>query len=146
MSPKLDQGANVNAQEKFCRTPLHWACAHGDAPLVSELLRLDLPLQLELTDDDGLTALHTAAATDHPEVVAMLLGAGADVLCRDHFNSTPLHHAAEHNLPEIVYLLVHHGCGVNILNALANTPLHRACRKDAVHSASALLACGADLR
>ena len=45
-------------------------------------------------DDGGLIPLHNACSFGHAEVVALLLGAGADPNAKDSWSYTPLHEAA----------------------------------------------------
>jgi ankyrin repeat protein len=50
---------------------------------------------LDAGDKDGWTALHVAAKRDHPEVIARLLDAGADIESEDESGKTPLTYATE---------------------------------------------------
>ena len=45
-------------------------------------------------DDGGLIPLHNACSFGHAEVVALLMGAGADPNAKDSWSYTPLHEAA----------------------------------------------------
>ena len=75
------------------------------------------------------TVLHTAVAfNDDPEVIAVLVEAGADLAASfPPLNRTPLHTAARYNRnPEIVRVLLRHGADVNAVNGLGRTPLHLA--------------------
>ena len=75
------------------------------------------------------TILHAAAASnDDPEVIAVLVEAGADLEASlPPLNRTPLHSAARHNRnPEIVRVLLRYGADVNAVNEAGRTPLHLA--------------------
>ena len=77
----------------------------------------------------NLTVLHRAAAfSDDPEVISVLLEAGANL--EDSSSPTyrtPLHLAARFNSnPEIVRVLLEHGADVNAGNEPGRTPLHLA--------------------
>jgi len=67
-----------SAQEQFVA-----AAAAGDVDLINQLLLAGVPVNTCIEDSDigadGATALHVAAARGHPDVVQVLLGAGADV-------------------------------------------------------------------
>jgi uncharacterized protein len=83
---------------------------------------------------------------NRPEIVKMLLAAGADVEIRTHFDSVPLHHAAEHGHLEIVKMLLEAGAHVNAqdLRLSGCTPLHRAIDSGHQEVVETLLAAGAD--
>ncbi len=75
------------------------------------------------------TVLHMAAAfSDDPEVIAVLVEAGADLEASwPPLNRTPLHTAARHNRnPEIVRLLLRYGADDYAVNGPGRTPLHLA--------------------
>ena len=75
------------------------------------------------------TVLHKAATfSDDPEVIAVLVEAGADLEASiPPLNRTPLHTAARHNLnPEIVRTLLRLGADASAVNGKGRTPLHLA--------------------
>ena len=76
----------------------------------------------------GHTPLHLASAwARDPAVIALLIGAGADIAALDQDNHTPLHYAAlDNENPAVVVALVEAGAGVNAVAALGRTPLHQA--------------------
>ena len=87
------------------------AAKKGDVETLQSLLASD-PALLNARDKDGSTALHCAAWKDHRELVAFLLGAGADVNAHnenDHWGTTPLHAAAHANNTAVAKLLTKHG-------------------------------------
>lgn len=82
----LECGLPVESTGQHRGTPLHWAAFHGNADMVREILRFKPPL--EATDQDfkatpigwaiyGSEHGWYASTGRHPEVVALLLGAGA---------------------------------------------------------------------
>lgn len=82
----LEYGLPVDSRGQHQGTPLHWAAFHGNADMVREILRFNPPL--EATDHDFKAppigwAMHGsengwyASTGRHPEVVELLLGAGA---------------------------------------------------------------------
>jgi ankyrin repeat protein len=82
----LECGLPVESTGQHRGTPLHWAAFHGNADMVREILRFKPPL--EATDHDfkatpigwaiyGSEHGWYASTGRHPEVVALLLGAGA---------------------------------------------------------------------
>ena len=75
------------------------------------------------------TVLHIAAVfSDDPEVIAVLVEAGADLEASwPPLNRTPLHSAARYNRnPEIVRVLLRYGADDYAVNGPGRTPLHLA--------------------
>ncbi len=89
----LKGGANVNARDKYGRTPLHWAAVHSKAPAVVTAL-VQAGAKINARNESGDTPLHNAASYKSPEVVRALLKTGANVNARDKHGFTPLHRAA----------------------------------------------------
>jgi cytohesin len=71
-------------------------------------------------------ALHYAAGSGNPELVATLLEAGADPNLRDAEQGTPLHWAATDGNIEISRRLLRAGADINADTRRGNTALHRA--------------------
>ncbi len=102
------------------------AAKKGDLDTLKTLFVMDKTL-LGARDKDGSTALHCAAWKAHPEIVAFLLKAGADVNSHntnDHWGTTPLHAAAHANQTSIVQLLIDAGADVNAEDMNGKTPLY----------------------
>jgi ankyrin repeat protein len=72
----LEKGADVNAIDEWCNTPLTWAASRGDEMMVQ--LLLEKGADIEAKSYDG-TALHAAAHEGHAAVVGLLLEKGADI-------------------------------------------------------------------
>ena len=82
--------------------------------------RLDLPPR-------GETALHAGSKGGHPEIVQVLLDAGAEVNPIDSFGDTPLMMAAMRGHVEVVKVLLSAGADVNFVSVLSGyTLLHGA--------------------
>ena len=81
-------------------------------------------------DDTGATPLHAAAQhSPYPQVIAVIVGAGADANATDNVGATPLHLAARSNAhPGMIIALVEAGAEVNARDLRDNTPLHSAWR------------------
>ena len=102
----------------------------------------------------GETLLHRAARGGSPDVVSLLLRAGADVNAVDGGGSTPLHEAARRNPdPAVVELLLDAGADVHVVGSGRqlsggwgpSTPLHLAAGSNPEPAVvAALLAAGAD--
>lgn len=93
----VDAGAPLNLRTHVGSTPLMIAASDGDAACVKVLLdrggaRLETNAQTHVM---GATALHCAVAFDRPEVVQLLLAAGADPAIQDHGGFTALQRAKQ---------------------------------------------------
>ena len=64
------------------------AATRGNTKLIKRLLADGM--DVDVTDDEGLTALYRAAHNDQKEAVSLLLSNGANVNIRDKFGNTPL--------------------------------------------------------
>jgi cytohesin len=82
--------------------------------------------ELQETDNQGRTAVHWAALEGHTEVVAVLLGKGAQAGIRDDEHSTPLMLAAFRGHLGVVQGLVQHteGQGLDTTDNHGRTALH----------------------
>ncbi|MDP9220065.1 MAG: ankyrin repeat domain-containing protein [Actinomycetota bacterium] len=75
-------------------TALHLAAFFGQAAAAPALLGAGAAVDATSGNHMRVTPLHSAAAGRHPDVVAVLLAAGADPTARQNGGFTPLHAAA----------------------------------------------------
>jgi len=94
----------------------------NDAGLVEALIHRGA--DLTVTDRDGRTPLHLAAARGYVDIVSMLLDAGVDVDQRLRSGETPLHWAARSGMAQSAALLISRGAQVNAVCRMGFTPLH----------------------
>ena len=151
----LSIGANADAGDDDCITPLHLAVKRGDLELVRTLLRHGV--DADAADMNNRTPLHEASARGHVAIVRLLVQHGADaskdlqrllllasssastetvqffirfgayVNTRDENHLTPLHRASSvSDNAETVRLLIKHNADVHAQDQGNKTPLHLA--------------------
>ena len=123
----------VNVLDVNKRSPLHWACAHGNLDQVKIISKLGA--DIGIIDVEGKTALHFAA-TSNSSQPGKLLGAlvnmktrgSSSVLCwQDYDGRQPLHLAVISANPNMVTAIIKHpSCMINALDQRDRTPLHYA--------------------
>ncbi|XP_013391239.1 ankyrin repeat domain-containing protein 50 [Lingula anatina] len=138
----LDSGAEVNAGNRYGRTPLHEAAQAGHKDMV-ELL-LERGADPNITNEDGSTPLHLAACKGHEDNVKLLLDHGADPNITDKYGWAPLHWAAEKGHEDITKLFLERGADSNITSEDDRIPLQEAAGKGFGDIAKLLLERGAD--
>ncbi|XP_050739646.1 ankyrin repeat domain-containing protein 49-like [Eriocheir sinensis] len=102
-----------------------WACEHGHQSVVERILEQH-PEAVGAQDSDGYTPLHRAAYSDFPEIVKLLLGAGASVSARTADGWLPLHSACRWNHHTCALILLDAGSDINAATNSGQTPLHLA--------------------
>ena len=117
--------ADVNAATRDGITPLPWPPINGSVGDDRHAARRPAP-KPNVALPEGETILMTAARTGQPEVVKLLLDAGADLNAREHwFGETALMWAAAENHAEAVRVLVEAGADVNARSKLLDVPRRR---------------------
>jgi len=126
----IEIGVDVDELDPVHGTaPIHVAVERGNLSAVRALVEGDA--DLTVTDEEGLTALHTAMSTDG-QIARFLIESGADVNARDRDDDTPLHDlvtASEEDDCDALSIglaLIAAGADVNASNEIGRTPLHSA--------------------
>ena len=124
----LARGANPNAGDQAGQTPLAKAVfgsyLHDHTEIIRALLSYgaDPSLDLKSRGMPG-TPLHGAVGARRPEIVRLLIEAGADVNRTTEDLNTPLHWAAREGHPREVELLLAAGADPNARDSENRTPL-----------------------
>ena len=141
---RLEAGDDVNQADMSGCTALHGACCEGVSDDVLDLV-LSYSPRLDVSADDGDTALHTACSNDRLEAAQRLVTAGASLEVKDEGGSTPLDVAAICDSSDVVDILLQAGSDVHAVDAQGCTPLHHACCVTNLPVVQTLLSHGADV-
>ncbi|XP_048653637.1 putative ankyrin repeat domain-containing protein 20A2, partial [Marmota marmota marmota] len=127
----------------FCRTPLHYACAYGQAEVVAFLVKNKC--DINLCDSDNNTPLIKAIQQQEEECATILLENGADVNVQDPNGGTPLHHAICTNNTSVAAKLLLHNANIEAQNKDGCTPLLLALKENKHHVAEFLIKAKANI-
>lgn len=113
---------NINAQTHLGYTPLFFSLK---TPLNEEIILalLEAGCDVNITNNEGISPLHLAAARPDPHIAKLLIDRGANVNVVDFDGYTPLHEAIVHNRMEIVCMLLYYDADVNLNTEFMATPL-----------------------
>lgn len=96
----LENGADVNMEDRRGRQPLHLAALSFRDPKVLAELLLARGAKINAKGELGATALHEAVKRPNPEFIQFLVSKGADINVKNHNGKTPLDGAAAMGLKE----------------------------------------------
>jgi len=116
-------GANVNAQNFYCDTPL----LLNDSETIIELL-INARADVNAKNDFGNIPLHFAKKT---KIAQLLIAAGADVNAKNNLGSTPLHYA---NNIEVAQLFIAAGSNPCIQDCLKKFPYENFSQKTEIYA------------
>merc|ERR1711970_800558 len=129
-------------------TELFASVEAGDFDKFKELIKKETKDAIDQVDFYGYTALHAAAESGRPEMIPMLLDAGANINAATYDATfTALHHALAKGHFDCARILIEKGADVNLLNegGCFGTSLHYAVYKNSEEFVKLLLSKGADV-
>ncbi|WP_341822041.1 ankyrin repeat domain-containing protein [Wolbachia endosymbiont (group A) of Ischnus inquisitorius] len=109
----LENGEDINAQDKDGVTHLHLAVADNNKESVELLVKCGA--KVDVQDKDGLTPLHYAAAYGCVEIAEYLVEGGANVNAQDKVEHTPLYYALANDNKKLAKLLIKHGADRSLI-------------------------------
>ena len=122
----IEKGADPTIVGIEGDTVLHVAAFYGYTPIVSFLLKCPL---LNCTDEYGLQPIHKAVwGIPKPDVVKLLLEAGANPNAGNQYGYAPLHWAAKHGHIESAQVLINGGALPESVNHNHDLPFDLAIR------------------
>ncbi|SPR09714.1 ankyrin repeat-containing protein 16 [Orientia tsutsugamushi] len=123
----LNNGANVNIQNNYGRTPLHSAILFNSHIDMLRLL-LNNGADVNLPDMHDTSPLHYIIKVSRCSInrIQLLLDNGGNINLQDDNGETILHTSASYNRRDIVEFLLNNNADVNIKNKSGKTPVHLA--------------------
>jgi hypothetical protein len=128
----LQDQVNVNMQDNYGWTALHYAAWSGHDKVVEILLQHHADVNKQ--DNDGSTALHRAAWSGHDKVVEILLQHHADVNKQDKYESTALHRAALSGHCEVITMLLTTLSSFDLANDFQDTSLLKGSKNSSINA------------
>jgi len=139
----LENGAEVDARDRWGRTPLAWAVGWGRENAAELLLAHEATI--DFADDQGVTSLHWAAYYGNVGLVELLLSHGANVNAKDNRGFNPFYCAASGGHLDVAELLRNHGADVHFRSNDGWTALHAAAFRGHLEVVEWLLENGAEV-
>eukprot|EP00752_Nemacystus_decipiens_P007693 g6876.t1 len=121
----LEEGADMEEEDREDLTALHWAARLGQERVV--LVLLEHGADVEAIDYDGNTPLIWATRGGHRACVGYLLDNGASTKTPDENGNTPLHFSCQMGNAGITSDLLDWGALATAQDYWEFTPFHRAC-------------------
>ena len=115
-------GGIINVKDKYGYTPLHYASMYDNDVVVKSLLEYGADFSVRCFVNK-LSPLHLAAERDDPDIIDILIAAGAEVNCVDRYGATPLHYAACEGIADVTEALLRNGADINVADELGKNPL-----------------------
>ena len=145
----IEHGADINAVYQDGVTPLQAAVITGNVDVAKQLIVAGAGVNPQ-EQPAGMKNPLLHRAIQSPDMVKLLLAAGADVRARGSNDYTPLHEACSQtggdNVKTVITLLIAAGANVNAASSSdGNTPLHKAAYSGNIEAVRLLLESGANV-
>ncbi|WP_264707049.1 ankyrin repeat domain-containing protein [Wolbachia endosymbiont (group A) of Acrocera orbiculus] len=109
----LENGEDIDAQDKDGVTPLHWAVADNNKELAKLLIKHGA--DVDARNRDKHTPLHYAAVHGYVEIAKYLIDNGANVNAQDQDEHIPLYFAVTNDNKELAKLLIKYGADRSLI-------------------------------
>lgn len=124
---------------------LHKAAANNDAAAIAQLLQSNAPLDIDVRDAQGRSALLIATHANHLEAATSLIEAGADVNAKDAIQDSPYLYAGARGHLDILKLTLSHGADLRSTNRYGGTALIPASERGHVDTVRTLIEAGVEV-
>ena len=142
----IENGARINATDKQGVTPLYLA-ARDNRRRVIVLLVSEKTINLDIQNNEGLTALTIALANGNANISSQLLQRNFNARQLDKAGKTLLHHAASGGDSKALRTILRAASAdINSIDNLGNSPLHYATQAGKKEAVKQLLQAGANLK
>ncbi|EPE24664.1 Ankyrin repeat-containing protein [Glarea lozoyensis ATCC 20868] len=131
-------GADDTSLDGSGLNPVNLAILHPHPFVASFLLQRNRDL-INIKGGDGQTPLHYAARTEHEDLIAELIGMGADVEAADDEGCSPLHLAAKNGKEVAVRQLLGYKAAPDTVDSSGRTALHHAAASGNLNISAQLL-------
>ncbi|WP_353278785.1 ankyrin repeat domain-containing protein [Wolbachia endosymbiont (group A) of Udea olivalis] len=109
----LENGEDIDAQDKDGVTPLHWAVADNNKELAKLLIKHGA--DVDARNRDKHTPLHYAAVHGYVEIAKYLIDNGANVNAQDQDEHIPLYFSVTNDNKELAKLLIKYGADRSLI-------------------------------
>ncbi|WP_265021508.1 ankyrin repeat domain-containing protein [Wolbachia endosymbiont (group A) of Icerya purchasi] len=109
----LENGEDIDAQDKDGVTPLHWAVEDNNKELAKLLIKHGA--DVDARNRDKHTPLHYAAVHGYVEIAKYLIDNGANVNAQDQDEHIPLYFAVTNDNKELAKLLIKYGADRSLI-------------------------------
>lgn len=140
----VEHGADISSLTRAGWSPVNLACCHGRFG-VAKLLLDGYGASMECESETGWSALRSAAAYGHTEILNYLLERGANIKVRNNIGWTCLHSAADEGHTSAVQALLDHGANPEDAAHQGWTALTLAADKGHYNTVQILLERGVDV-
>ena len=140
----VDAGADIELASKDQLSPIMWALAYGDKPVVDLLQSKGANINPP-NADDGVSALMLSAKHGYLEIAKQQIRLGSKIDHQSNTGRTPLLLAIEHKRSEMVTFLLDMGASVSLGDNDGLTPLLMASKSDDLNMVKLLISKGIDV-